>query len=122
MAEREGLTAREAVRQVLAGEHADVLRERVATIVREIMELEMGQPAGAELGERARVVGRRSATGIGSAVGHQVMPVLRMRTRERIDPLGASCGDDWRLGRVPEDRPTMERQPPDTGSSPPNDP
>jgi transposase-like protein len=58
MAEK-SLTAREAACAVLAGEHADVLRESVTLMVREIMELEVGQLAGAELGERAP--GRRSA-------------------------------------------------------------
>src|ERR1700733_13221974 len=53
MAEGQSLTAREAVREVLASEHADVLRESVALMVREIMELEIAQLAGAELGERA---------------------------------------------------------------------
>jgi transposase-like protein len=53
MAEGQSLTAREAVREVLASEHADVLRESVALMVREMMELEVGQLAGAELGERA---------------------------------------------------------------------
>jgi putative transposase len=53
MAEGQSLTAREAVREVLASEHADVLRESVALMVREIMELEVAQLAGAELGERA---------------------------------------------------------------------
>jgi transposase-like protein len=47
------LTARDAAREVLAGEHADVLRESVALMVREIMEVEVSQLAGAELGERA---------------------------------------------------------------------
>jgi putative transposase len=59
MAEVKSLTTREAVEGVLASEHADVLRESVAVMVREIMELEIGQLAGAELGERAP--GRRSA-------------------------------------------------------------
>jgi hypothetical protein len=44
---------------VLASEHADVLREWVGLMVREIMELEVAQLAGAELGERAP--GRRQA-------------------------------------------------------------
>jgi hypothetical protein len=52
-AEGQSLTAREAVREVLASEHADVLRESVAVMVNEIMELEVAQLAGAELGERA---------------------------------------------------------------------
>src|ERR1700749_3419023 len=59
MAEGRSLTAREAVEGVLASEHADVLRESVALMVREIMEAEIAQLAGAELGERAP--DRRSA-------------------------------------------------------------
>jgi len=47
------MTAREAANQVMALEHADVLRESVAVMVREIMELEVAQLAGAEHGERA---------------------------------------------------------------------
>jgi transposase-like protein len=47
------VTARGAAEQVLALEHADVLRESVALMVREIMEAEIAQLAGAELGERA---------------------------------------------------------------------
>jgi putative transposase len=53
MAGSRSLTAREAVGEVLASEHADVLRESVAVMVREIMELEVAQLAGAEHGERA---------------------------------------------------------------------
>jgi hypothetical protein len=65
MAEGQSLTTREAVEGVLASEHADVLRERVALMVREIMEAEVAQLAGTELGERAPC--RRSAMGIASA-------------------------------------------------------
>jgi hypothetical protein len=53
MTEGRSLTAREAVEGVLASEHADVLRESVALLVREMMELEVAQLAGAEHGERA---------------------------------------------------------------------
>jgi putative transposase len=49
----ESLTAREVAGEVMASEHADLLRESVAVIVREIMEAEVCQLAGAELGERA---------------------------------------------------------------------
>jgi len=59
MAEGRSLTTREAVEGVLASEHADVLRESVAVMVGEIMELEVARLAGAELGERAP--GRRAA-------------------------------------------------------------
>jgi transposase-like protein len=53
MAEGNSMTAREAASNVMAIEHADVLRESVAVMVREIMEAEIAQLAGAELGERA---------------------------------------------------------------------
>ena len=53
MAEERRMTAREAASNVMAVEHADVLRESVALMVREIMELEIAKLAGAELGERA---------------------------------------------------------------------
>jgi transposase-like protein len=52
MAEGNSMTAREAASNVMAVEHADVLRESVAVMVREIMEVEIAQLAGAELGER----------------------------------------------------------------------
>jgi transposase-like protein len=53
MAEGRSMTAREAANNVMAVEHADVLRESVALMVREIMELEVARLAGAEHGERA---------------------------------------------------------------------
>ena len=59
MAEGKSMTAREAASNVMALEHADVLRESVAVMVREIMEAEIAQLAGAELHERAP--DRRSA-------------------------------------------------------------
>jgi putative transposase len=49
----ESLTAREVAGEVMASAHADLLRESVAVIVREIMEAEVSKIAGAELGERA---------------------------------------------------------------------
>ena len=59
MAEGNSMTAREAASNVIALEHSDVLRESVAVMVKEIMEAEIAQLAGAELGERAP--DRRSA-------------------------------------------------------------
>lgn len=85
MAEGKSLTAREAVRDVLASEHADVLRESVAVMVREIMELEVTQLAGAELGERAPA--RRAAQRNGyrdrrwdTRVGEIELAIPRLRT------------------------------------------
>jgi transposase-like protein len=85
MAEGQSLTTREAVQEVLASEHADVLRESVALMVKEIMELEVAQLAGAELGERAP--GRRQAQRNGyrerrwdTRVGEIELQIPRLRT------------------------------------------
>jgi putative transposase len=85
MAEDRSLTTREAVEQVLASEHADVLRESVAVMVREVMELEVSQLAGAEHGERAP--GRRQAQRNGyrdrrwdTRVGEIELQIPRLRT------------------------------------------
>ena len=85
MAGSKSLTAREAVSEVLASEHGDVLRESVAVMVREIMEAEVAQLAGAELGERAP--GRRPAQRNGyrerrwdTRVGEIELQIPRLRT------------------------------------------
>src|SRR5580658_6631382 len=85
MAEDRSLTTREAVEQVLASEHADVLRESVAVMVREVMELEVAQLAGAEHGERAP--GKRLAQRNGyrdrewdTRVGEIELQIPRLRT------------------------------------------
>jgi putative transposase len=48
----ERMTTEEVVRKVLLDEHADVLREWLRLLVRELMELEVAELVGAELGER----------------------------------------------------------------------
>jgi transposase-like protein len=85
MAGSKSLTAREVASEVMASEHADVLRESVAAVVREIMEAEVAQLAGAELGERAP--GRRSAQRNGyrerqwdTRVGEIELQIPRLRT------------------------------------------
>jgi putative transposase len=85
MAGRDSLTAREAAEQVMGVEHADVLRESVALVVREVMEAEIAQLAGAEFGERAP--GRRSAQRNGyrerrwdTRVGEIELEIPRLRT------------------------------------------
>ena len=93
MAEGWSLTAREAVEGVLASEDADVLRESVAVMVREIMELEVAQLAGAELGEPLRVAGRRSAMGI--ATGGGIRGSGRSSLRSRSSGLAAICRRFW---------------------------
>ena len=52
MAGQERMAVEEVVRRVLADEHADVLRESLRLVVRELMEVEVSQLVGAELGER----------------------------------------------------------------------
>jgi hypothetical protein len=64
MAEGQRMTAREAANKVMAVEHADVLRESVALMVREIMELEIARLAGAEHGERAPARGPTLKLGV----------------------------------------------------------
>jgi len=46
------MTTEEVVRKVLVDEHADVLRESLTLLVRELMEVEVSELVGAELGER----------------------------------------------------------------------
>jgi transposase-like protein len=85
MAVMDSLTAREAALEVLGAEHADVLRASVALAVREVMEAEVAQPVGAELGERAPE--RRSAQRNGyrqrrwdTRVGEIELEIPRLRT------------------------------------------
>src|SRR6201990_2244017 len=46
------MTIEEVVKQVLLDEHADVIREAVKAVAGEMMELEVSELIGAELGER----------------------------------------------------------------------
>jgi putative transposase len=85
MAGTDSLTARGAAQEVLALEHADVLRESVAVMVREIMDAEVAMITGAEHGERAP--GRRSAQRNGyrprrwdTRVGEIELEIPRLRT------------------------------------------
>src|SRR3954470_6041434 len=52
MAGVERMTIEEVVRKVLRDEHADVIRESVRTVCRELMEAEVSDLVGAQLGER----------------------------------------------------------------------
>jgi transposase-like protein len=85
MAEATRMTAREAASNVMAVEHADVLRESVAVMVREIMEAEISQLAGAEHGERApdRRAAQRNGyrqRGWDTRVGEIELAIPRLRT------------------------------------------
>ncbi len=52
MAGQDRMTIEEVVRKVLAEEHVDVIRDSVRAVVSELMEIEVSQLIGAELGER----------------------------------------------------------------------
>ena len=52
MAESNRMTIEQVVREVMDGEHADVLRESVRLVVQELMELEVSELIGAAHGER----------------------------------------------------------------------
>jgi putative transposase len=52
MAEGKSMTVEQVVREVMADEHADVLRESVQLVVQELMNAEVSELIGAELGER----------------------------------------------------------------------
>jgi Transposase, Mutator family len=49
----QGRTAADLVDKLMADEHVDVLRDSVAWLVTQLMEAEVGELTGAELGERA---------------------------------------------------------------------
>jgi putative transposase len=48
------MTIEEVVKRVLLDEHGDVIREAVKAVAAEMMELEVSELIGAELGERQR--------------------------------------------------------------------
>src|SRR5215211_9374553 len=53
MAEKQSMTIEQVAREVMEGEHADVLRESVRLVVQELMELEVSELIGADRGERS---------------------------------------------------------------------
>src|SRR5438045_8732208 len=52
MAGQDRMTIAEVVRDVLRDEHGDVIREAVKAVAQELMEVEVSELIGAELGER----------------------------------------------------------------------
>ena len=52
MAERDSMTIEQVVRKVMSDEHADVLRESLGLLARELMESEVSELVGAGHGER----------------------------------------------------------------------
>ena len=69
MAEGHRMTAAELVDKLMASEHADVLGDSVAWLVEELMNVEVTALTGAELGERALIAARASATATASGAG-----------------------------------------------------
>lgn len=69
MAGQKRMAGEEVIRQVLLDEHADVLRESLKLLVRELMEVEVSELVGAELGERRHDAARRIATAIARGAG-----------------------------------------------------
>src|SRR6185437_11426383 len=69
MADDQSMTVRAAASKLLVEEHADVLREAVQMMLREVMEAEVSAAAGAGWYEAHRS-GRRTATGIAAGVGY----------------------------------------------------
>ena len=89
MAGPDRMTTEEVVRKVLLDEHADVLRESLKPVARELMEVEVSELIGAELGERPIVgvvdggqlvalIGERDARG-GEVLGHLLVAVEHPR-------------------------------------------
>ena len=87
MAEDSRMTAAQVVDKLMAFEHADVLRESVAFMVAELMEAEVAAQIGAELGERAPSVRRRSATGTASAAWDTRVGAIELRSRSCVGQL-----------------------------------
>ncbi len=52
MAGKERMAIEEVVRKVLAEDHADIVRESVRFVAQQLMEAEVSELVGAELGER----------------------------------------------------------------------
>jgi putative transposase len=99
MAERPRMTAAQLADKLLQDEHADVLRESVAWMARELMEADVGAQIGAELGERSleRTThrnGYRSRdwdTRVGSI--ELAIPKLAMRcVKRRLGPVSGHRG------------------------------
>ena len=84
MAEGPRMTAAQVADKLLASEHADVLRQRVAWMVAELMEAEVAAQVGAELGQRTpdRVAQRNGyrARAWDTRVGGLELRIPRLRT------------------------------------------
>ena len=68
MADNQSVSLREVVGKVMCDEHADVLRESVALVVREVMEAEVAHLAGAGL-SRVRMGGTQESLLVCSGAG-----------------------------------------------------
>ena len=85
----EGMVAlREALGKIMESEHADLLRESVALVVREVMELEASERAGAERYERSA---ERSTYRNGIASGRGTRASARSSWRSRNCGRAVTC-------------------------------
>src|SRR3954465_13054487 len=71
MAGAERMTIEEVVRKVLREEHGDVIRESVRLVAQELMEVEVAELIGAQLGERTKDAATHRKRLSPAAVGHQ---------------------------------------------------
>ena len=80
----EGMVAlRDALGKILASEHADLLRESVALVVREVMEVEAGEVVGAQTDwcVRSRPHGALARGYDATLVGVESLELVEIRSR-----------------------------------------
>jgi transposase-like protein len=88
MADESMVALREALGKIMESEHADLLRESVALVVCEVMELEASERAGAERYERSA---ERSRYAMGTARGSGIRVSARSTWRSRSCGRAAIC-------------------------------
>ena len=112
MADPDSMTVSEAAGKMLTGEHADVLREAVRLMLREIMEAEVAELAGGERYERSEEHSsyrngyreRRFDTRVGSL--ELAIPGCEAAATSRASssPVGAQSRRWWRWSSRPKRR------------------
>jgi len=89
MADNQSMSLREAVGRVMCDEHADVLREGVMLVVREVMEAEVAELAGPRAGMSAVRIGWPTATA--TAAGSGIRVSARSSFRSPVFVRAATC-------------------------------
>jgi hypothetical protein len=111
------MTAADLVDKLLTSEHADVLRDSVAWLVAELMDAEVGELTGAELGERAPDRRQTQRNGYrprrwDTRVGELELAIPKLRT-------GSSSQVSWsRAGALNKPWSRWSRRPMSTASRP----